>query len=80
MPVEFEGKAPTPKSLAELIRRARAERVQVIFVQPQFDKKSAQVIARAIDGAVVSMDPLARDVLANLESMARQVQAALVEH
>ena len=75
--VEVEGKAPTPKALAALIKRAKAEEIEVIFVQPQFDKKNAQTIAAAIDGAVVTMDPLAKDVLANLRDIARQIQEAL---
>ena len=77
--VEVEGKAPTPKTLAALIKRARAEEIRVIFVQPQFDKKNAQAIASAIDGVVVTMDPLAKDVLANLRGMARRVQEALAK-
>ena len=60
-----------------LIKRAKQEGARVIFVQPQFDQKSALAIARSIDGAVVPLDPLARDVLSNLETMAGLVEAAL---
>lgn len=75
--VEAEGKSPTPRQLTELIGRARREGVNIIFVQPQFDRRAAQSVADGIGGAVVPMDPLARDVLANLETMAAQVEAAL---
>jgi zinc transport system substrate-binding protein len=77
VPVEAEGKRPTPRQLAELIRRARREQVRIVFVQPQFDHKSAGAVASGIGGAVVPMDPLARDVLANLEEMAAKIEAAL---
>jgi zinc transport system substrate-binding protein len=75
--VEVEGKSPTPKQMAELIAKARADGVRIVFVQPQFDSKSAQAIATAIDGAVVPMDDLAKNVLENLEKMAADVQRAL---
>ncbi len=75
--VELEGKSPTPRRLGELIAQARGDGVHIIFVQPQFNKASAQVVADAIDGAVVPMDPLARDVLKNLQDMASSVNKAL---
>lgn len=77
VPVEIEGKQPVAKDIAALIRRARQAGVKVIFVQPQFSTSSAEVIARGIGGVVVPLDPLARDYMENLESMARQVSQAL---
>jgi zinc transport system substrate-binding protein len=79
IPVEIEGKQPSPKQLADLIEKAKSMNVRVIFVQPQFDESSAQTLAKAIDGAVVSLDPLARDYLNNLKDMARKVEKALKE-
>ncbi len=77
VPVEIEGKEPTAKQLAALIDRARTSGVKVIFVQPQFSAKSAEAVARAIDGAVVPMDDLPRDYLKALEEMADKIKAAL---
>ena len=77
--VETEGKGPGPKGLASLIRRARADRVKVIFVQPQYAKKAAHTIASAIGGAVVPMNPLPRDYFKALEGMAAKVQNALLK-
>lgn len=75
--VEVSGKSPSPGQLTALIRQARRDGVRVIFVQPQFDRRSADTVARAIGGRVVPMDPLARDVLANLNAMAEHIRAAL---
>jgi zinc transport system substrate-binding protein len=75
--VETGGKSPTPRQLARLIGKARAEKVKVIFVQPQFDPKSAQVVASAIGGQVVPLDALAGDVAVNLKIMASRIEAAL---
>jgi zinc transport system substrate-binding protein len=77
VPVEVGGKSPTPRQLTELVRKARSEKVKIIFVQPQFDQQIAETVAAAIGGAVVPMDPLAKDVLSNLESMAASIERAL---
>ncbi len=75
--VETEGKEPTPQQLAQLIASARADSVQVLFVQPQFSAQAVAAVASAIGGRVVPVDPLARDVLPNLERIARLVHDAL---
>jgi zinc transport system substrate-binding protein len=74
---EAEGKEPAPRQLAEMIASARADGVRIIFVQPQFSTQAAAALASAIGGVVVPMDPLARDVLGNLEHVAREVHGAL---
>ena len=75
--VEVNSRRPTPKQLQALIKEARADDVKIIFVQPQFDRRSAETVAQAIGGVVVAMDPLAKDVLANLEDIAVKVEKAL---
>lgn len=75
--IETEGKSPTPRQLDAVIERARAENVRIIFVQPQFDRKAARSVADALDGAVVPIDPLAKDVLQNLREMAQKLEDAL---
>ncbi len=75
--VEKAGKSPKGKELSNLMKKAREENVRIVFVQPQFDKHAAGKIAAAIDGAVVPLDPLARDYIANMESMARTVAEML---
>jgi zinc transport system substrate-binding protein len=76
-PVEIEGKEPGARQLASLIERAKKDRVKVIFVQPQFSMKSAEIIAKGIGGVVVPMNPLERDYLTNLEKIAFAVERGL---
>lgn len=71
--VELEGKEPGPRRLAAIVDQAKAEGIRVIFVQPQFNPASAKALARAIHGAVVPLDPLARDYPANLAAMAEAI-------
>jgi zinc transport system substrate-binding protein len=77
VPVEIEGKEPKAAQLQSLIRRARERAVRVIFVQPQFSEKSAEMVAREIGGQVVRVDPLAENWDANLREVARKFRAAL---
>jgi zinc transport system substrate-binding protein len=77
--IEIGGKEPGPKELSALIARARREKVRIIFVQPQFSRRSAEAIARAIGGAVVSIDDLARDYPAMLQGIADGLERAFAD-
>lgn len=77
VPVESEGKAPKPAELQHLIQYAREHEIKVIFVQPQFSTSSAAVIAKAIDGQIAFVDPLAENWAENLREVARKFDAAL---
>lgn len=77
VPIEIEGKDPKPAQLKELIRHARENKIKVVFVQPQFSTKSADVVAREIGGQVAFADPLAEDWMANLQAVADKFQSAL---
>jgi zinc transport system substrate-binding protein len=75
--VEAAGKSPPPRQIARWIEAARENGVKVIFVQPQFDDRTARAIAEAIDGAVIPLDPLAADFAANLRRIAARIGQAL---
>jgi zinc transport system substrate-binding protein len=77
VPIEIEGKTPKPAQLKALIDHAREAGIKVIFVQPQFSTKSAQLVAREIGGQVAFADPLAENWAADLEAVARSFEAAL---
>jgi zinc transport system substrate-binding protein len=76
-PIELSGKEPSARQLATFIKRARERGVKVIFVQPQFPVRTAETLARSIDGVVTPMDDLAYDYLKNLEDMAAKLTQAL---
>ena len=77
IPIEKEGKEPGGRTLAAVIEQAKRDHVRVIFVQPQFDRRSAEQVARAIDGRVVAIDPLSLDYVENLREAARQIAGAV---
>jgi zinc transport system substrate-binding protein len=77
VPVEIRGKEPSARQIAQLVARAKAQRVKVIFVQPQFSQKTARTIAEAVGAAVLPLDPLSGDYIRNLEQMADEIAKAL---
>jgi zinc transport system substrate-binding protein len=77
VPVEIEGKDPKAAQLKELIRHAKEHGIKVVFVQPQFSAKSAEMVSREIGGQVVAVDPLAASWADNLREVGRKFKAAL---
>lgn len=75
--IESGSGEPGARELAGLIDRARREGIRVVFVQEQISRRSAEAVARAIGGIVVSVDPLAEAYVENLRSVARRFAEAL---
>ncbi len=66
LPIEVQGKEVRAKSLVNLIEFAKSKNINRVFVQKQFNKNSAEIIAREINADVIELDPLAEDYIANL--------------
>lgn len=75
--IEQGGGEPGARYLARLIERARREKITVIFAQPQFDRRNAETVSRAIGGRVVIVDPLAEDYMTNIKAAAEAFAEAL---
>ena len=76
-PRQIEGREPSPKHLHSLIKQAKADRIGVVFAQGQFVRRPAQTVAKAIGAELVTIDPLAKDVLANLDAISKQLADAM---
>jgi zinc transport system substrate-binding protein len=66
-------KEPGPRYLGEVIELARKNNITAIFVEPQFNPKSAEVIAREINARIVALDPLAENYLDNMRYASREI-------
>ena len=77
LPVEAEGKEPTPAGLQHLIEQAKEQNIRVVFAEPQFNPQSAKVIADAINGRVVLIDPLSRDYIGNMQILMGELVQAM---
>jgi zinc transport system substrate-binding protein len=75
--VEVGGKQPSLRQLQQLIHQAEAAKTNVVFVQPQFDPRSAQTIAQVIGGRAVPLNDMSKHVLANLEEIAEKVEQGM---
>jgi zinc transport system substrate-binding protein len=72
--VEIGGKEPSPRQLEQLVEESREDEASIIFVQPEFDASSAQVIADAVGARVVIMGSLEEHYMENLRSLARKLK------
>ncbi|MEJ2725243.1 MAG: zinc ABC transporter substrate-binding protein [Deltaproteobacteria bacterium] len=74
IPVEMEGKEPTPKEMERLIRYAEEVGLKAVLVQPQFSTKGARTLANALNGDVIVADPLERLWKENLLKVAETLK------
>ncbi|MDD1751227.1 MAG: zinc ABC transporter substrate-binding protein [Methanothrix sp.] len=70
-------KEPGPKYLGEIIELARKNNIATIFVEPQFNPKSAEVIAREMNAGIVAVDPLAGNYLENMRNASLEIAKSL---
>lgn len=77
--LEKEGKEPSGKYMAELIKKSKALGIKTIFVQKQFPVAKAEVLANELDAKVEVIDPLAYNWIRNMEDMASRIARALNE-
>jgi zinc transport system substrate-binding protein len=75
--IQAGGKQPSLMQLQKLIHEARSTKAKVVFVQPQFDPRSAAAVAEAIGGKAIPLNDMSKDVLANLEEIAQKVEAGM---
>lgn len=79
IPIEIEGKEPTPREQQRIIEFAQEREIKIIFVQAQFDQRVAASIAEQIGGSVISIDPLAENYLVNLKNIALKLAESMVK-
>lgn len=72
LPIEMEGKDPTPKQMTRIIEKARQAHVKKIFVQPQYSSKGAQLIAGQIGAQVVELDPYSENYMSSMRTIGQQ--------
>jgi zinc transport system substrate-binding protein len=79
IPVEFEGKEPSPSRMKALIDMARQEKLKIIFVQVEFDKKNAKAIAGETGARIVTIDPLSADWYTSTKYIINAIKESLTE-
>lgn len=69
--INANDKEPSAQAIREIIARAREDGIKTVFIEPEFSPRSADVIAQAIGGRVVQIDPLAPDYSDNMARIAQ---------
>ena len=59
--IEQEGKAPSARHLAEVLRAAQAAKAKTVMIGPQNNPRPAQWIADQLGGRLVTVNPLQED-------------------
>ena len=77
IPIEVEGNEPSASELAKIIDLAKKEGIKIILTQPEFNARSAEIIAKEIGCKVVPISPLSPDWHNNLLNVANALAEAL---
>ncbi len=67
MAIEHDGKEPSLRQTTALIEKAKEHGVKSIFRQPQYSEDKVRAIADAADAEIITTDPLAEDILGEIE-------------
>jgi zinc transport system substrate-binding protein len=77
IPVEHEGKEPTPQVIQDCIDKSVAYNLNYVFVAPQFATSYAETIAQGINGQVLYLDPLPSSYISNMRSVVASIALEL---
>jgi zinc transport system substrate-binding protein len=73
IPIEFEGKEPTPGYLKEIVKTGKEEGIQYVFIQREFPIENAKVVAGELNAEVVVVEPLTYDWFAGMNHLLTQL-------
>ncbi|MCJ7789669.1 MAG: zinc ABC transporter substrate-binding protein [Candidatus Atribacteria bacterium] len=71
--IEDKGKEPSAASLAHIIDQTRAFNISIILVSPQYNIKSAEVVAKEVGAQIIKADPLSMDYINNLRKLVEEI-------
>jgi zinc transport system substrate-binding protein len=73
--MELGGKEPTASHMKELVDLAKAEKINTIFIQKEYDQENAQTLARETGATIITIDPMSPDWFAEMEQLAIKIAA-----
>ena len=79
LPLEIEGKEPSAEEMAKVVDFIKQNNAKVIFMQAQLPDTVAKSVAEETKTRVVTLDPLAENVLENIKKTANEIKGALVD-
>lgn len=79
IPMEIEGKEPTPKDLISLIKEAKKANISVVVTQPEFSNKKAKLLAKELGVKLITISPLSTDIQNSLLKLAKAIAGEKIE-
>lgn len=74
--IESLGKEPSASGMASILKIARQEGIATVFIQQQFNQRSAKTIAEELDAKVVTINPLDENWDSAMGDIASKIKAA----
>jgi len=74
IPIEYDGKEPSPALLIKTIEYAKDKGIRVIFIQQEYDKRNAQLISEETNTKMVQINPLAYNWLESMNDIINKLQ------
>lgn len=75
--IEVEGKEPSAKQMARIVKRIKDKKVSYILVERQFNQLIPKTIAHSVNAQLLVLDPLAYDYINNMRDIADKINKAL---
>lgn len=69
--IENDGKEPSPRQMKATIDKAAAKGIKVLFIQPEFDRRTAETLVKSTGTRLVTVNPLSYDWENEMLSIAR---------
>ncbi|MCL5036752.1 MAG: zinc ABC transporter substrate-binding protein [Chloroflexi bacterium] len=69
IPIEEDGKEPSPRRIGDVVKKARKKNIVIIIASPEFNTRNAEIIANEINGKVVLISDLEKDYIKNLSKV-----------
>ncbi|KAA6349948.1 zinc transport system substrate-binding protein [termite gut metagenome] len=73
--IEEGGKEPSPAHLKEIIEVCKTEKVRIVFIQPEFDRRNAEVMAKETGTRIVPINPLSYNWEEEMIKIAKELAA-----
>jgi len=61
IPIEEEGKEPSASQMLDIINKAKANDVKVMFIQKEFKSRNTEVICNSTNAKIIEINPLSYD-------------------
>lgn len=72
--IEKNGKDPTPREMMSLVNQIKKDNIKWIFVSPQYNARSAEVIASETGSKIVYINELDPDYINNINKLANALK------